>query len=631
MNRGKTGLRRDLKRGGAGRVGAWFVFLLLLTACAAPAVRPLTQGIASGPPVAAPAVRTPLCLGRDDLIVDGVSGGGGTILSGTRTYDSICIRNGGVLVIDKQATLRAGVFYLDDSSSIVADGLPGGRSYQAHCPTSGTGQPDGDPGGTLVIQARTAIIAGLILARGGAGLDGLARDNCPAEDSGKGGRGGAVAIQAATLVLTGTVSARGGAGGKGNGTTGRGGVGGTIAVTAALFRPALRAADLEVAGGEDGKTGVPARTGSTRVAPLPPTALSALPPTPAPLVTVLGQAPARLVLQPVGAFGVSMACGPGDLTVPAGTTYALTGTRTYQHVCVGGLLHAGRYLTLRAQTILVARGGRLEATKAVSVGQDATGACAADHRAPPEGVPGAEGPGSNGSIMGGQGGAGGGGVTLLARRVLLMGTLSADGGDGGGGDDGSSPASPGSPSSGPISGGGGGGGGAGGGILIVADAVQVSGTISARGGRGGPPGSGDGPPQATGAVGGPGCIKVFANTVRTPFGGVLDVSGPLLIGRPLLSDLPPATATTELAIAATATETAVAAMATETSAPAAPTAAPPAPSATVVAPGVPHTGQSVGPSGGATSQSELWLLLLVGLLVSLTAVVRRAGRAGATG
>lgn len=550
MNRRQTEARRTREKGAAGHVGAWSVFLLLLTALAAPTVRPSTQGIASGTPVAAPVVRTPLCLGRDDLIVDGMMGGDRMTLSGMHTYSSVCVRHGGTLLIDHQATLRAGAFYLDDSSSIIADGLPGGttQSGPSCLPESGNGTPNGDPGSTLVIQARTVIIAGGISARGGAGFNSTGDTACGDGYSGKGGEGGAVTIQAATLVLTGTVSARGGAGGLGFGTTGHGGPGGTIAVTAALFRPMLLTARLDVEGGQDGGTGAPATTGSTRVATLAPTALSALPPAPAPLVTVLGPAPARLVLQSVGVFGMGMTCGPGDLTVPPGTTYDLTGTRTYPHVCVSGVLRAGRYLTLRAQTILVARGGRLEANKAVPVGKDATGdyettgACAADRRAPHEGVPGVEGPGSNGDIRGGKGGAGGGDVTLLAQRVLLGGTLSANGGDGGRGDGGSSPDSPGSPSSGPVSGGGGGDGGSGGGILIVTDAVQVSGTISARGGRGGPPGDGEGPAQAVGAVGGPGCIKVFANTVRTPLGSVLDVSGPLLIGRPLLSDLPPATA-----------------------------------------------------------------------------------------
>lgn len=165
-----------------------------------------SAGSARAASVSPPA--TPLCLGRDDLVVDGATGGNGMTLGGTHTYGSICVHNGGMLLIDHQATLRAGAFYIDDSSSIVADGLPGGRSSMADCPGSGNGQPDGDPGGTLAIQARTAIIAGSVSARGGAGFDSLTENACGGEDSGKGGKGGAVTIQAATLVLTGRVSAR---------------------------------------------------------------------------------------------------------------------------------------------------------------------------------------------------------------------------------------------------------------------------------------------------------------------------------------------------------------------------------------------------------------------------------------
>jgi len=47
--------------------------------------------------------------------------------------------------------------------------------------------------------------------------------------------------------------------------------------------------------------------------------------------------------------------------------------------------------------------------------------------------------------------------------------------------------------------------------------------------------------------------------------------------------------------------------------------------ATVVIPGVPHTGQSAGPTGGATSQSALWLLMLSLLLGMIIFVGRRLG------
>ena len=47
--------------------------------------------------------------------------------------------------------------------------------------------------------------------------------------------------------------------------------------------------------------------------------------------------------------------------------------------------------------------------------------------------------------------------------------------------------------------------------------------------------------------------------------------------------------------------------------------------ATVVIPGVPHTGQSAGPTGGATSQSALWLLMLCLLLGMIIFVGRRLG------
>ena len=47
--------------------------------------------------------------------------------------------------------------------------------------------------------------------------------------------------------------------------------------------------------------------------------------------------------------------------------------------------------------------------------------------------------------------------------------------------------------------------------------------------------------------------------------------------------------------------------------------------ATVVIPGVPHTGQSAGPTGGATGQSALWLLMLSLLLGLITFIGRRLG------
>ncbi len=553
MNGWKTGLQRPLKAGGARRVGAWPVFLLPLTALVAPAVRPLTQGVASGSPVAAPAMGTPLCLGRHDLIVDGVSRGSGTILNGTTTYDSICIRNGGVLVIDKQATLRVGVFYLDSVSSVAAAGLPGGVEYGgSHCPSSGTGTSDGDPGATLLIQARRALIAGTITATGGAGFNGRVEDSCPAQRSGNGGKGGSVTIEAATLVLTGTVEASGGAGGNGSGgndgTTGHGGAGGTITVSVGPSRPAPLTTYLNAKGGQDGKTTVVAQSGVVKITRLTAAALSVLPPVPPPLVAILGRAPLYHALRPVGLFAQGMACGQGDLIVLAGTKRLLDGVHAYAHVCINGLLSSTDGLILRARTIMVARGGRLRAVGlATAGGEGATGryetagACASDRRPPHAGVAGSAGTGFNGGA-GVEGGAGGGLVTLLAPRILLMGTLSSRGSDGKVGYD----SAYGSPSSGDSPPDGGSSGGSGGGILIVADVLQAAGTISARGGLGGQPGSGSIPAgnntiPAIGPVGGPGCIKVFANTVRTPLGSVLDVSGPLLIGRPLPSDLPPAT------------------------------------------------------------------------------------------
>lgn len=254
-----------------------------------------------------------------------------------------------------------------------------------------------------------------------------------------------------------------------------------------------------------------------------------LPPLPASLVTILAPPPPRAPLDARFAAVHRMGCKPGDLRVRSGQLVLLSGTHHYGHVCIdaGGHIMAYPHLTLNARTIAVAPGAIIEADgdgpseqrASVTGRYAAAGACRADRTPPHAGVPG---PASAYGDMVAYGGGGGGMIVLNAQAVLLAGTLSSDGSAGANGADvttgygGTFPAY--------VTGG---GGGSGGGVLIAAHDVQLNGRISAVGGSGGP---GESSEQAAGMHGGPGCIKLFTDSLQVRSGS-LPFAGPAVIGR----------------------------------------------------------------------------------------------------
>jgi len=511
------------------------------------------------------------CLGPRDLIVQN----GQLTLHGIQTFDRVCLHQGGVLVADAPLTLLTGALFIDASSHITADGLPGGLpSGMLDCRGSGTGTPDGGPGSALTILARQAIEQGSISSSGGQGLRG-SEGMCSSGNGlngGNGGNGGQISIWAKALTLHAPIIATGGAGGVGGNSTsltenggngGNGGSGGTLSLRLGQQAPATLMSYLHAEGGtagvlgqagcssgggctaQPGMQGSPGGSGSISVGKLTPAQIAILPPSPPPLQGVIGLAPARQSPQPTSTFRQGMSCGTGDLNVGPGVPVTLTGIHHYTHVCVhdGGTLLAGAGVTLQAKTILVDSTSRLlsDGTVASSGSHlangryESAGPCTHDHSAPHSGIPGAAGFGdpANG-IPGATGGTAGGTVSLVAHRVLLAGFLAARGASGKRGmDAGCSP----SGCIGPFSGG---GGGSGGGIRIVATEVQLTGSIAPNGGASGSGGSLPAPDIGVadeGLYGGPGCVKIFVDTLRAP-AGQLPVTGPVLIGHTTPADPP---------------------------------------------------------------------------------------------
>lgn len=164
--------------------------------------------------------------------------------------------------------------------------------------------------------------------------------------------------------------------------------------------------------------------------------------------------PAYAAVQPQAVFTQGMSCGAGDLIVP--DTETLNGTHAYPHVCIetGGVLQTEGSLTLVAQSISIAQGATISASAIQTtdlIGADGNyasgGSVTADHTLPHAGVPGADGTISDLTDAGTSdacdeeqahscGGAGGGVIALVARRILVAGTLAADGGAGEAGVDG---------------------------------------------------------------------------------------------------------------------------------------------------------------------------------------------------
>jgi hypothetical protein len=488
------------------------------------------------------------CLGPHDLTIDGTQ----IALSGAQTFDQVCIVNGATMLA-RNLTLRAGIVYLDATSHIDADGLPGGPSGDSgpDCSPTGNGKPGGDDGSPLTMQAHQAIVLGAISSNGGAAnMDGCATNYQSGEN---GGRGGQVTLEAAALSFSGTIAARGGAGGQP--LDGNGGNGGTIRVLlpAGAGRPR---GSFDVSGGKPGAfgdnattPGQPGQGGTISVAALTAAQLAALPPAPAAPVQILGQAPARSPLQPAAVFATGMRCGSGDLDVGQGATVRLAGVHRFTHVCIhdGGVLTSGGRLTLIASAITVDARSRISANgvsgAALGPARESGVPPVSARALPRTGTPGAAGTAADvccgGTSHPPAGGAGGGAIALVARTVLLAGALSADGAPGAKGDDGfGTPSSCGQ-------GGQGAGGGAGGGIYIRATTLQVSGHISVAGGKGGAGGQDECLTEGTdvadgGDHGAPGFVLMLVDTLRAA-AGALSIAGPVARGRPLPVDPAPPT------------------------------------------------------------------------------------------
>ena len=494
------------------------------------------------PPVTSTA---PACLGSHDLIIDGTQ----IALSGVHTFDQVCIIDGATMLA-RNLTLRAGVVYLDARSHINADGLPGGPSIESgpDCSPTGNGKPGGDDGSPLTILAHQAIVLGIISSNGGAAnMAGCATNYQSGEN---GGRGGQVTLEAAALSFSGTIAARGGAGGQL--LNEHGGNGGTISVLlpAGAVRPH---GSFDVSGGQPGTSehaatlGRLGQAGTVSVASLTAAQLAVLPPAPAAPMRILGQAPARLPLQPAAGFAAALRCGAGDLDVGHGATVRLDGVQRFAHVCIhdGGVLTSRGRLILIASTIAVDARSRISADGVSRTARGparATGAPPAPARAlPPPGTSGVAGTAA-GVCCGGTsqppaGSAGGGAIALIAHTVLLAGSLSAEGAPGRKGDDGfGTPSSCGQ-------GGQGAGGGAGGGIYIRAATLQLSGHISVAGGKGGAGGQDECLTEGTdvadgGSHGAPGLVILLVDTLHAA-AGALPIAGPAALGQTLPVDPAP--------------------------------------------------------------------------------------------
>lgn len=513
-------------------------------------------GSVSGAQTAATTAMTAaVCDGAHDLVVER----GPVMLQGVQTFDRVCVRDGGTLVATGALTLRVGYLDIAPDGSIDADGADG-YEWDTHDCIGNQGQSDGADGYRLTIVARHATVRGLISSNGGQGLS-YGPYCYTSIMPGSGGAGGSVALIAQDLTLSGSVTAQGGAGGDatsslGSGPTtdrsGDGGTGGhvTIAVARAV-RGSLRA-HVDVDGGTAGQKRLgPSGRGGARGSAIIRTLVSGekaqLPAAPPPGVTFVGSLSARQSLDLTFARSPGMRCGAGDIVVRRGATLALSGAHRYAHVCVenGGSLVGQGSLRLVAQTIAVARGGRIAVDGAGplpfhwsdSGRYEARGACAATHVSPHAGVRGPAGelPGNspNGSDAGANPGDGGGLLTLIARDMALDGRVSVNGGTGQDGwyvDDVAGGTFPPDPY-------GGGGGGSGGGIDVTAQRLQLGGTVSSMGGHGG---HGLGLGDAAGRYGGPGCIKIFADLLRAPT-DALPLLGQAVVGRLLPTDpVPPA-------------------------------------------------------------------------------------------
>lgn len=276
----------------------------------------------------------------------------------------------------------------------------------------------------------------------------------------------------------------------------------------------------------------------------------------------IGQAPARLSLQPDAVFGAGMRCGAGDLDVGPRATVRLDGVHRYAHVCIhdGGVLRTHGQLTLIASTIAVDATSRITADDVTHTrprGHIAHGGSAGASRAvPPPGAPGTDGTAAETvntpEPWTPSGGAGGGVIALVANSALVAGTISADGARGDDGIDGMGSAD-GQGAGACDAGGNGGGGGSGGGIYIRAAALQLRGHISVAGGMGGMGGENDcGTVRAAhGAHGRDGLVRLLVDVLRAP-AGALPIVGTVALAQTLPVDPAPPVAVAGAQYVATA-------------------------------------------------------------------------------
>lgn len=500
------------------------------------------------------------CNGPRDLIVEK----GRNSFSGTVSYDHVCVIDGGILSgSGSQLTLHVGALYVARDSAVEANGVDG-YLYITHDCIGNDEHFDGDGGGTLTIVAREATIDGRISADGGHGLDNSIE--CQGDGrTGNGGAGGNLTLIAASLHLSGTISARGGDGGSAAkmgdqpatpNQGGNGGTGGSVDVELVQGNPAAIAAIAAVSGGQGGARGKGAagsagRIGRATSMSINASAVDRVVAAPLSPVTALSPGPAFAPATSPSSFATlhGMACGRGNLHLASGTT-RLDGAHSYHHVCLdnGATLVVPHGLVLSADTILLAPGSSVVAngparasTSSSPDGRYASGGACASHGAAHAGISGA---GAETMVFGSSnpivnaGGGGGGQVALVAKAILMLGTLSARGGAGADGT--SRPSSSFDFYTAALRGG---DGGSGGGISLIAPAVRIGGPITVAGGSGGGPGGSatdlEGDRNTAGAHGSAGCIKMIATTVASVV-ATLPLTGETVLARPVPSDpVPP--------------------------------------------------------------------------------------------
>lgn len=284
------------------------------------------------------------CAGPQDLRIHA----GFLKLHGDHSFQSVCITDGGQLILDDTLTLHAGLVLVDASSSISADAPLD--------PRSGGCEQTGEPAYSLTLEVRVLDLQGSLSANGGDGLP----NGCETGGSLDGGDGGKITIFAHSLQVTGHIHATGGDAAEQSGDAG--GAGGTVLIASHNVVPQLAAHILVQGGiGDPDAAPQPGVAGTVTIQALDSAQEQLLPPDPPSLLQPLGAPTTRRL--PTKSFLGGMTCGSGDLNVGSGQQISVTGTQVYGHVCIhdGGILRTGPRLTLIAQTIQVDAQSRISA------------------------------------------------------------------------------------------------------------------------------------------------------------------------------------------------------------------------------------------------------------------------------